>query len=210
MISHLPEEERDFLLRTSVLAEFCAELCDFVLQIDYSRRLIEEVRNQNLFLIARDAEQGWYRYHALFAEFLRAQLAHEAPLAPPELHRRAARWYSEHNLFAEAVEHAFAIADAAFAANLLGRCAMDFVRGGRITALVRWLDVLPDEQITAHPLLLRAAAYAFAFAHRYGAADALLKSFRQRSKPAPRESVRAIHWRCARCLGWTDQVEISP
>jgi LuxR family maltose regulon positive regulatory protein len=210
VISHLPEEERDFLLRTSVLAEFCAELCDFVLQIDYSRRLIEEVRNQNLFLIARDAEQGWYRYHALFAEFLRAQLAHEAPLAPPELHRRAARWYSEHNLFAEAVEHAFAIADAAFAANLLGRCAMDFVRGGRITALVRWLDVLPDEQITAHPLLLRAAAYAFAFAHRYGAADALLKSFRQRSKPAPRESVRAIHWRCARCLGWTDQVEISP
>ena len=146
----------------------------------------------------------------MFAEFLRAQLAREAPLAPPELHRRAARWYSEHNLFAEAVEHAFAIADAALAANLLDRCAMDFVSGGRISALVRWLDALPDEQIAAHPLLLRAAAYAFAFAHRYGAAGALLKKLETAEQAATpgaeshQNDTLAMH---LMLLGWTDQVE---
>ena len=43
---------------TSSCAQVCcrssgAELCDFVLEIDYSRRLIEKVQNHNLFLIAR-------------------------------------------------------------------------------------------------------------------------------------------------------------
>ena len=209
VLSRLPADERDFLLRTSVLPEFCAELCNFVLQIDHGRRLIDQVRRDNLFLIARDAEQVWYRYHAMFAEFLRTQLAREAPGAAPELRRRAAQWYTRHNLFAEAVEHALAIPDTALAASVLDRCAMEFVRGGRITALVRWLEVLRSEQITAYPALLRAAIYAFSFAHRYAAAGALLQTLepvQQAHVPGAEDHHDDILAMRLMLLGWTDQV----
>ena len=209
VLSRLPEEERDFLLRTSALPEFCAELCDFVLQIDYGNRLIEQIRQDNLFLIAHDADRGWYRYHPLFAEFLRGQLMQEDPFAAPELRRRAAWWYAEHNLFDEAVDHAFAIPDTILAASLLDRCAMDFVKAGRITALVRWLDALPTDRITAHPELLRAAAYAFTFAHRYDAASVLLQQLETVQTRAAGAEDRQDDTLAMRLMlfGWTDRLE---
>ena len=210
VLSRLPGEKRDFLLRTSVLPEFCAGLCDFVLQIDYSRHMLEQIGHDNLFLIARDAEQGWYRYHALFAEFLRAQLEREAPFAALALHRRAAQWYSDHDMFAEAIEHALATSDPALASSLLARCALDFTRDGRITVLVRWLDALPFEQVTAQRDLLRAAVYAFVFAHRYDTASALLhelEEVQQRRALGAEEHLGDTLAMRLMLLGWTDQVE---
>jgi ATP/maltotriose-dependent transcriptional regulator MalT len=50
---------------------------------------LEELERANLFLTPLDAERRWYRYHALFADFLRERLRRLHPDRIPELHRRA-------------------------------------------------------------------------------------------------------------------------
>ena len=58
-----------------------------------------------------DDEREWFRYHQLFAEFLQRRLARDHPERIPRLHATASRWFAEHNLLREAVDHAIAAGD---------------------------------------------------------------------------------------------------
>jgi len=59
-----------FLLQTSVLHDLSASLCDFVLERSDSSDMLMQVERAHLFLVAQDSDRRWYRYHALFSEFL--------------------------------------------------------------------------------------------------------------------------------------------
>jgi LuxR family maltose regulon positive regulatory protein len=52
-----PASQRDFLLRSSVLGEFCADMCDAVLDRRDSSEKILELLSSNLLLSSVDAEQ---------------------------------------------------------------------------------------------------------------------------------------------------------
>ena len=53
-----------------------------------------------------DEVRGWWRYHHLFADLLRARLQAEQPGRAARLHRNAAAWYEEHGLADDAIRHA--------------------------------------------------------------------------------------------------------
>lgn len=78
---------QDFLLRTSVLRTMCASLCDAVTGFGDGQERLEALEAAQLFVVALDDERRWYRYHPLFAEFLRSRLTRRLPEAEPELHR---------------------------------------------------------------------------------------------------------------------------
>jgi len=65
--------------------------------------------------------RGWWRYHHLFADLLRARLQAEQPGRVPGLHRAAAAWCEEHDLADDAVRHALAAGDPEWAARLVER-----------------------------------------------------------------------------------------
>ena len=65
------------------------------------------------------AGDGWYRYHALFAEVLRLKLEVKYPEQLADLHRRAARWYQANRQLPDAVRHAIAANDWPLAAQLV-------------------------------------------------------------------------------------------
>jgi rhodanese-related sulfurtransferase len=65
--------------------------------------------------------RGWWRYHHLFADLLRARLQAEQPGRVQALHRAAAGWCDEHDLPDDAVRHALAAGDASWAARLVER-----------------------------------------------------------------------------------------
>ena len=90
-----------------MLPELSAELCDYVLERDDSAALLDRVVRANLFVVALDEDGLWWRYHALFAEYLRLRLGDRAAA----LHRRAARWFERHGLHEDAVDHAAACGD---------------------------------------------------------------------------------------------------
>src|SRR5205823_9762049 len=121
VLEHLDEQVRDFVLETSVLERLSAELCDTVTGRAGSQALLEQVEQAGLFLMPLDDVRGWWRYHHLFADLLRTRLQAEQPGRVQALHRAAAAWCDEHDLADDAVRHALAAGDAAWAARLVER-----------------------------------------------------------------------------------------
>src|SRR5437764_1306488 len=157
VLDAVEDDTRSFLLRTSILDRFTAALCDAVLGTENSARVLGEIERSNLFLIALDARGVWYRYHHLFCELLRIELASTSPEAEPELHRRAAEWFRANGLFEEALAHAAAIGHAELA-KLLEAEHLALIRGGKLDAFVVFLDQLSDEELERSPVLAAAGA----------------------------------------------------
>ena len=102
---------REFLLETSVLERLSGGLCDAVTGRADSQATLEQVEQAGLFLVPLDEVRGWWRYHQLFADLLRARLQQQQPGRVTELHRNAAAWCEEHGLADDAVRHALGAGD---------------------------------------------------------------------------------------------------
>jgi LuxR family maltose regulon positive regulatory protein len=149
------EQVRAFLLETSVLDRLSGELCDAVTGRAGSQVLLEQVEQAGLFLVPLDEVRGWWRYHHLFADLLRARLQQEQPARAAQLHRNAAAWYQRHELADDAIRHATAAADMTWAARLIEQHfdAFFYLRGETAT-IRRWLSALPADVLRSRPRLL--------------------------------------------------------
>jgi LuxR family maltose regulon positive regulatory protein len=166
----LPDDLQTFLLRVSILERLSPDLCDAVvgeLNGDdetgtprRSRGILEFMDASNLFVVPMDSQRQWYRFHPLFADFLRDRLVTHHGNELPELHRRAAGWYREHGLLSEAVGHSFAGGDVNLAADLIQTQAKDLLTRGEIMTLNRWIAKLTEEALQARPRLGLARAWA--------------------------------------------------
>ncbi|SFJ16143.1 LuxR family transcriptional regulator, maltose regulon positive regulatory protein [Albimonas pacifica] len=155
-----PAERVRFLLRTSILRRLDPGLCDALHPPGGSAAILEALAAGNVLLTPDD---GAFRYHSLFASFLRAQLARRMPEELPDLHRAAARWYLAQGRPAPAIDHAIEGGDAAFAADLLGRHARGFLEQGRMRLLTRWFDALDPAVFAGRPELQLVRAWALCF-----------------------------------------------
>jgi LuxR family maltose regulon positive regulatory protein len=111
------------------------------------------------FLVPLDDHRQWYRYHQLFRELLRPELASRAPTLVPALHRRAAAWHRRADHVDKAIAHATAAGDFTDANALITTRWLEYWRRGRRTTVLRWLDGLPEEAITADPAVAFVAAW---------------------------------------------------
>ena len=141
-----PAEIRTFLRQTSILERFSAPLCDAVTGQEDSRRFLAQIAQANLFLVPLDDQRRWYRYHSLFADFLRAELA---GWEQRELHQRASRWHEAHGFTPEAIKHALAAKDLDAAERLIRSSVEETFSGGGFNTLLTWLNALPDELVRA-------------------------------------------------------------
>jgi ATP/maltotriose-dependent transcriptional regulator MalT len=158
-IAALAPEERSFLLRVAILGRFTPELADTVLGRSDSAAIVASLERRNLF-VHRLERGGWYRVHALFAEFAALQLAEDDPGAVAAIHRRAALWLRARGLAVEAVEHGAAAGDNALVSEILVEYHLPLIRSGGARTLLRWVQRLPDEEVVAHPVLAVSAATA--------------------------------------------------
>ena len=176
-----PEQLQTFLLETSVLERLSGGLCDAVTGRAGSQALLEQVEQAGLFLLPLDEVRGWWRYHRLFADLLRARLQQE-PGRAARLHRNAAAWHEEHGLADEAIRHAVAAGEMTWAARLIERYfdAVYRLRGEPAT-IQRWISALPAGLLQSRPRLLLAQAQLAAAASRMEAvqrfADAAERAF---------------------------------
>ncbi len=155
-----PGPVRAFLLETSVLERLSGELCDAVTGRSGSQAMLHQIEQAGLFLVPLDEVRGWWRYHHLFADLLRARLEQEQqPGQVRELHRAAAAWSDEHDLGNDAVRHALAAGDADWAARLVERYVNGLLRRSEGVTLRRWLSALPAELLRARPRLCLAQGF---------------------------------------------------
>ncbi|MGD2077239.1 MAG: LuxR C-terminal-related transcriptional regulator [Chloroflexota bacterium] len=148
-----PAELQAFLLQTSILDRLSGALCDAVTGRDNSQAILAELERRNLFLFALDQEGRWYRYHHLFAELLRQQLAQRQPEMLPELHCRAGIWQQANGFTAQAIQHLLASGEVDKAADLIEEAADPALMRGQFLTVLGWLRLLPEATVRARPRL---------------------------------------------------------
>src|SRR5690606_15994559 len=173
-------EVQNFLLKSAVLDRFCAGLCDHVLEIRQSRRLLEEVAGAGLFLVALDDERQWYRYHPLFRDFLLRRLEEGGFEGQAALRLRAADWFREKEQLVEAIEAALAAGHPGRAAEILETCSQDWTYKGRIRLVTQFVERIPLPELQQYPTILLTWAWHLMRHLRFEEAQDLLSSVRRR------------------------------
>ena len=166
---------RTFLLETSVLERLSGPLCDAVTGRADSQALLEQVERAGLFLVPLDEVRGWWRYHHLFADLLRARLQAEQPGRVAQLHRNAAAWCQEHGLADDAIRHAVAAGEMTWAAGLVEQHFDEVLYlHGEGATIQRWISALPGELVRSRPRLLLAQSFLASYSGQLEAVEPLL------------------------------------
>ena len=174
-------EVRDLLLRTSILDRVSGPMADFLTGGSGAERILQHLEEANAFVTSLDAARSWFRYHRLFADFLRLELRRTDPASIEALHRKAAGWYQEHGRSVEAIRHAQAAEDWSYAARLLGESYVALVLDGRLATVHELIGAFPPELPTENAELAMALAGARVFEGRFEDAASLLDLADRRS-----------------------------
>jgi LuxR family maltose regulon positive regulatory protein len=123
------QDVQDFLLRTSVVERFTPELATVLTDDPDAADRLLKLEHRGVFLVELEAGV-WFRYHSLVGTLLRARLRQHDPQLSVALHQRAAKWYADQGLIAEAEDHA--------------RAAKDWILLGQLVVM-RWLEATLDD-----------------------------------------------------------------
>lgn len=156
MLDQQPPEVREVLLRTSVVDVLQPGLAQ-VLAGAHAPRTLAAMLHANILVEELTEQPGWYTYHPLFRELLRAQLEYEAPDAWRSLHEAAGTWYAEHGCVEDSVRHAVAVRDWTRASEtVVDSLAAGELLVARGSVLADLLAGLPRHLTGAEPALVRA------------------------------------------------------
>ena len=196
------DEIKEFLLRTSILAELCAPLCDSILNLSDSRSILAQIEQANLFLVCLDEKQNWYRYHPLFAEALELQLKRTYPGLVPELHTRACDWLLENHYPEKAVSHALAAGNAEKAAEIVETYAMQAIIDYDINSLLQWIADFDQDLLARRPQLGIYYALANQHAGKAGLTESTLREVDQVLEDAAENGIspqekRVLSWQAS-------------
>jgi len=145
------EDVKEFLLKTSILQQISAPLCDAILGKNNSQAIIEELEKNNIFLFPLDEIRHWYRYHHLFADLLKQKLLSTYPSIVKEIHEKACDWFEQNNMFDFAINHALEINSFQKCIDILNEIVEGMWETGRHSAILKYGDLIPDEIIYNHP-----------------------------------------------------------
>ncbi len=150
VVDKQPPELRRFMLYTSILPDMTAELCNDLLEITEAQTYLEALIHNDLFIAQIGAG---YRYHDLFAEFLRSKLA-QNQTTYRQVVTKAAGLLAAQSRPEEAVNLYLSVQAWADAAALLETQGKFFYDTGRALTLNHWLSLISEQELAQHPRLL--------------------------------------------------------
>ena len=144
----------DFLMDTSITERICGDLASVLANVNNGQTMLEEVEGRDLFLSHLPDDDNWFRYHHLFADFLRRRLERDHPERIPVLHRSASRWFAEHEMLSEAVDHALIAGDVErMPSTLSSRADMKLIERSQMSTVVALTRKLPHYAASQRPRL---------------------------------------------------------
>ena len=211
-LAQLPERTQEFLRRTAVLDQLSGPLCDAVLGGSTAYAQLQELEAANLFLVPLDRRREWYRYHALFREFLLGELRRAEPDLIVKLHLRAADWYEANGSPALSLEHLLDTPERDRTTALMSALAVATYGTGQISTVQRWLSSIGDASVASYPPLAVSAGWIAALAGHTNEAQRWVAVVEEASfdlvpvdGTASFESARAM-FRAVVCAGGAEQM----
>lgn len=178
VLSSLPIETHDFLLRISILDELSADLCNAVTQRQDAEDTLRWLVDRNLFITLVDEHTPRYRLHQLFAETLQARLLRSRDHDVAQLHMLASQHLAQTQQWRQAIRHALQTAPG----NLLDQNLSDLEAGARhlaeqgdLDTLLRWLRQLPKVAYAQSLRLQLTLAWVLAHHFRFAECHQLLE-----------------------------------
>lgn len=165
VLNQQPAALRDFLLRTSYMDEFNADLCAAVFDPAWQlpgeswESLLDRLLHQNLFVTPVGDLGESVRYHHLFQEFLQRRLQSERPDEVPIILDRLIDICLENEQWEQAYVYAERLDDPAALQRLVARAGLELIYAGRILLLQSWLERLPTLILRGEPRLLALQGY---------------------------------------------------
>ena len=150
VLTKLPPENQNWLLKTSLLDRFCAPLCEAVCQVEgeslNGQAFMSWLQKSNLFLIPLDDRGEWFRFHHLFQSqlqnLLERQFDRENMAA---IHKLASRWFAQYGWIDEAIQHVLVARDMPAAVELVAQNRYQLMNHDDWNRLERWLNWFPVE-----------------------------------------------------------------
>ncbi len=153
VFSHLSPEMQAVLIKLSVMSTFCAELIEAAMEDCNGYSIISELKRQNLFIIALDEHQCWFRLHDLFRDWLLQQLASTKSVDMQEIRRKAGAWLESQGLYLDALEHIFACKDWPWASQVSGGMMVDLIGLNQVGVAALIVEYFPEDFLTTQPAL---------------------------------------------------------
>jgi len=161
VLRHEAPHVQTFLLRTALFDRFNLALCEVLLADQPSpAATLAHVEQANLFLVPLDSSGLWFRYHALFSDFLRQRFETNNPGQIPRLYQTASLWCEDNGMLEDAIHYATHAGEHERAARLIENHYRELLQRGEQTALMHWLSGMPSSLVEGRPGLLLASGWA--------------------------------------------------
>ncbi|WP_433669903.1 protein kinase domain-containing protein [Nocardia sp. CA-136227] len=197
----------EFLSAIAIPERVNASLAEALSGAKDAADLLDEAEQRELFVHRIPDDPSWYRMQPMVAEHLRARLERAQPGQLKKLHGKASRWFAEHNLIKQSVDHALAATDLKYALDLVEKGGMDLIDSSRLATLFGTVSKLPVQQVTSRSKLLMALARANVNLQQSGAARTALGRLSNMLARSGTDDAEAVTQRCqAAVLAAADQV----
>lgn len=160
LVERQPKYVRDFLLYSSILDEFNADLCaaalpPSLLPADANwNMLVEKVLQDNLFALPVGEDGAWLRYHSLFKDYLQDRLEREHPGSEQEILKQVIQVYRKRNNWERAYHTARRLGDQDILLDVIEQAGPTLLRYERINTITEWLENIPPKTLAVHPGLV--------------------------------------------------------
>lgn len=162
VLDEQPAQIRDFLLATSILNDMKSDICNDLLELADSLKLLRYIERRNLFVQCIDYDEAWYRYHQLFRSFLQNRLLEENAERFYSLHSKAASIYERGQRWNEAITHFLAARKYHEASRLVKIAGEGSLKSGKWATVLGWVQALPRDVYQSDPDLILLLAQSLA------------------------------------------------
>jgi len=145
IVYSLHENERNYLLSTSILNVMHVRLCDYIAGTRRGRVVMRRLRDQGLLNELQD-EPGWFTYNKHLRTYLKEMLDMQN-IDVKELYKRASIWHENEQMLLTAIQYAWKAGDHTRVRQLLIKAAPRLLQEGRIDQLQEWINKLPRKYI---------------------------------------------------------------
>ncbi|WP_198351141.1 helix-turn-helix transcriptional regulator [Flavisphingomonas formosensis] len=155
----LPAESQALVIRTALLDRLTGDTVNLLCDRQDGWVVLERLEQQGVLLVPA-ADRQSYRYHQLFADYLRERLARSDPTLFRALHRRAAEWFGRRGEPVDALNHAIMSEDEELIALVLEMAGgWRLIPAGLQVIVERSLARISSHIVQARPRLLLVYVY---------------------------------------------------